>query len=131
MLSELLRRYAQFIIFSFIGVANTLVHGAILMLCVEVFGFFIVLSHLIAFCIANIVSFILNSLYTFQQQLTMRRYFKFLTASMVSLGLTLLLSWIMNALDTHYLVGFLVIVILVPLFSFAIMKYWTFASRTV
>lgn len=127
MILSMLTRYRQFLTFSLIGVANTVTHGAVLMLCVEIWSLAVVLSHLISFGVANIISFVLNSMYTFHTKITFRRYAKFWTASMVSLGLTLVLSLLINQYGFHYMAGFLIIVIVVPIVSFMIMKFWAFS----
>jgi putative flippase GtrA len=127
MIRNVLLRYRQFFIFSIIGVANTVTHGAVLMFCVEIWSLAVVLSHLIAFGVANIISYVLNSIYTFHTKITFHRYTKFWAASMVSLGLTLILSWLINQHGFHYMAGFLIIVITVPIVSFVIMKFWAFS----
>lgn len=112
-----------------IGFVNTGIHGAVLMGCVEIGGLPIVLSHFISFSFANVASFGLNSFYTFQTKISFRRYAKFWVASIVSLGLTLVLSWVFNELGFHYVAGFLIIAILVPIISFLMMKFWAFSQK--
>jgi putative flippase GtrA len=131
MLRQLISRYRQFFVFALIGVVNTGVHGVILMLCVEVWSLAIVLSHFISFSLANVISFILNSLYTFNTKILFGRYLKFWMASMVSLGLTLFLSWLINEFGFHYMIGFMLIVILVPIASFLLMKFWAFSNKLI
>lgn len=60
----------------------------------------------------------MNSRLTFKSRLALVRYVRFFLASLLSLGLTLLLSWITDAYGLHYLLGFVLVVVLVPLFSF-------------
>jgi len=61
--------------------------------------------------------------------MTLAGYIRFFVASLVALGLTLLLAWLMDRFEFHYLVGFLLIVILVPVISFMLMKFWAFTAR--
>ena len=128
MLSSFLARNVQLFCFALIGVANTLVHGLLLVLMVEKFVVDVTIAHLFAFCLANVVSYILNSRFTFRARLAVGRYARFLLASLMSLGLTLLLSWIADVSGLHYLIGFFLIVVLVPLFSFSLMRFWIFAG---
>ncbi len=123
-----LERNAQLLFFGLIGVANTLIHGAVLVLMVECLAVDVTASHLFAFCVANIFSYLMNSRLTFKARLALVRYVRFFLASLLSLGLTLLLSWITDAYGLHYLLGFVLVVVLVPLFSFLVMKFWAFAG---
>lgn len=129
MIQQILSRYHQFLLFSMIGVVNTGVHGSVLMVCIEMWGLAVVLSHLVSFSIANVISFALNSVYTFHTKITFRRYAKFWAASMISLGLTLSLSWIFKEFGFHYMVGFMFIIVAVPIVSFLIMKFWAFSAK--
>ncbi|WOF77578.1 GtrA family protein [Stutzerimonas kunmingensis] len=127
MIRALFARHAQLMCFALIGVANTLVHGAILVVAVEWVALGVTVAHLLAFCVANIFSYLMNSWLTFKAALSPGRYARFFLASLLSLGLTLLLAWMSELYGLHYLLGFILIVVVVPLLSFAVMKFWTFA----
>lgn len=118
----------QFINFIFIGVINTLIHGFVLMLAIEELGFSVVMSHLLAFFTANIFSYILNSRVTFKAHRSLIGYARFFVASIVSLCLTLFISFVGEVFNLHYLIGFLFVIMLVPVFNFLLMKYWTFKN---
>lgn len=122
------RQHADFLRFAVIGVANTLVHGAILTLTIEKFHFHLLIAHVFAFWFANLFSYISNSRFTFFVPLSGVRYFRFLSASLVSLCLTLGIAWVTAHLGLHYHIGFAIIVVMVPLFSFFIVKFWAFAG---
>lgn len=128
MIRALFARHAQLLCFALIGVANTLVHGAILVVAVEWLALKVTLAHLLAFAVANAFSYVMNSWLTFKAALSLRRYARFFLASLLSLGLTLLLAWFCDHYGLHYLLGFVLIVVVVPLLSFAVMKFWTFAQ---
>lgn len=127
MIRALFARHAQLLCFALIGVANTLVHGAILVVAVEWVALGVTAAHLVAFCVANIFSYLMNSWLTFKATLSPGRYVRFSLASLLSLGLTLLLAWFCDHYGLHYLLGFALIVVVVPLLNFAVMKFWTFA----
>lgn len=116
----------QFIKFAAIGVANTLLHGLVLGALVDGLGWPVMLSHLLAFCAANLCSYLLNSYVTFKSPVTPLLYARFLLASLLSLALTLSLSGIAQWSGLGHWQGFALIVLLVPLFSFGLMKFWTF-----
>ncbi|MGD9887933.1 MAG: GtrA family protein [Halothiobacillaceae bacterium] len=120
-------RYTQFLPFAIIGFVNTFIHGSILVLSVERLDLDITASHLLAFFIANMFSYIANSKITFKSPITLLRYKRFFLASLLSLSLTLLLSWVANFYGLHYLAGFALIVVLVPVLNFIVIKTWVFA----
>jgi putative flippase GtrA len=123
----------RFQIFKFasIGVANTLMHGLVLGLLVDGLGWPVVMSHLVAFGVANLLSYVLNSWITFKSPLAVILYLKFLAASLVSLFCTLLLSWMAQRYGFNHWQGFLAVVVLVPMLSFVIMKFGVFTTRRV
>ena len=127
-LKKLVRHYAQFLCFVLIGITNTLIHGGILVLVVEGFRLNVTLSHLLAFSCTNIFSYLMNSWLTFKTQLSLSRYARFFLASMLALGLTLLISWLADRYGLSYLSGFSLIVFLVPFLSFFAMKFWAFSK---
>lgn len=112
--------------FGIIGVLNTIIHGSILSLLVGFLSFNVISSNLMAFIVANVFSFLLNSFFTFKTKATLLLYYRFLLSSLLSLALTLFISYISFSLGFSYLIGFGFIVILVPVFSFFIMKAWAF-----
>lgn len=127
---ERLSKHSQFLSFAAIGVANTLLHGGVLMLAVDVFLWSVTLSHLLAFAIANLFSYLLNSQFTFKRPLSFKRYWRFFMASLLSLMITLLLAKAVDLYGAHYLVGFVLVVIFVPVISFLVMRFWVFSARS-
>lgn len=128
MLRQLIVKNAQLICFAGIGVCSTLIHGAVLMLAVEKFFLTVTTAHFLAFYTANVFSYFLNSWLTFVTAISLLRYLRFFAASLLSLGMTLLIARLTEASGLHYLAGFALIVVLVPVFSFLVMRFWTFAE---
>ena len=122
------RQHTDFLRFAVIGGVNTLVHGAILTLAIEKFQLQLLSAHVLAFWFANLFSYVANSRITFHRPLSGLRYVRFVAASLVSLCLTLGIAWATNYFGVHYRVGFSIIVVTVPVFSFFIIKFWAFAG---
>lgn len=125
-----LSKYKQFLCFALIGVANTLIHGGLLIIAVEKLLWALSAAHLLAFAVANVFSYALNSKLTFKVGLSFKAYTRFLLASLLSLVLTLLLATAVEWYGAHYLIGFALIVVLVPLMSFMVMRFWVFSARS-
>lgn len=123
------KKIPQFFRFALIGFINTLCHGLILTALVELLALQVVLSNFFAFLVANLLSYYMNSYFTFHRSPSFILYIKFFIASLFSLAMTLGIAWITNYYGLHYLLGFLIIIAVVPLTSFVVVKYWTFSSR--
>lgn len=118
----------QFLSFAVIGVANTLVHGALLAWLIEWWQCPLSLAHALAFFVANLFSYAVNSRWTFKAALSWTGYSRFFLSSLLSLALTLLISWLAQIQGLDYKEGFVLVVLFVPVFSFLVMKFWAFRS---
>lgn len=112
--------------FGCVGVANTLIHGALLAWLVELWHWPIWAAHGLAFGAANVFSYIFNSRWTFKTELSWWAYGRFLLSSLLSLVFTLLISWCAQMYGLNYKEGFVLVVVLVPMFSFLLIKFWAF-----
>jgi putative flippase GtrA len=129
MILKFFDRCPQFFRFALIGVLNTLVHGGVLTALVELAHVGVVQSNMVAFAVSNIFSYLMNAVLTFRTVPSVRSYLKFFSASLIALGLNLLISWGMAELGFHYLQGFLVVIVLVPAISFLAIKLWVFSPK--
>lgn len=128
MLLRLWRKWREIALFAVIGVANTLVHGLVLASAVELLQLPLLIAHTVAFGVANLFSYLLNSLFTFCMPLSVSRYVRFLAASLVALTLTLGIAAAADGSGLDYLYGFAIVVVTVPVFSFVVVKFWAFAK---
>lgn len=125
----MLKFSSQFTKFGLVGLINTLIHAVILFAAVEVSKLHPVVGNFMAFLGANMASFIMNSYWTFKTAPEVRRYGKFLTSSLLALGLTLGIAGVFEFLDIHYGLGFLCIILLVPALNYWMLKRWAFAGH--
>lgn len=116
----------QFCIFGFIGVINTLIHGGVVVASVERGLLSPVPANVLAFVAANTFSFFANCRFTFCALPTWGGYGKFVSVSLTSLVMTVLLSGFAEWMGWHYLLGLALVILLVPLFSFFLQKKFTF-----
>jgi putative flippase GtrA len=118
----------QFLIFCAFGAVNTLVHGSAVIIQVDSLGFNQVPANIVAFFIANILSYAMNSRFTFDQRLSLGRYLKFLGSSLATLVITLVISTAGEMLSLHYLVTTATLIVVAPVITFTLLK--KFAFRT-
>ncbi|MET0027708.1 MAG: GtrA family protein [Candidatus Thiodiazotropha sp.] len=129
--SSILRIFdVEIVRFGIVGVAASLTHFVSVYLIVSVFGLQPILANIFAFLIAFGVSYIGHSLWTFshkkhQHNKTVAR---FLGVAIFSFALNeggyyLLLEYT----QLEYLVSLLIVLIIVPVITFILSKYWAFS----
>lgn len=116
----------EFLTFCIIGGANTLVHAAIVVLLTGQMSINQVASNVCGFLAANFVSFILNSILTFKVPLVFMNYFKFLSSSLVTLGIIVVLSSVTEYFSINYLYALVGLIVLSPILNFLILKNFAF-----
>jgi putative flippase GtrA len=120
-------KFHEFIRFGLVGVANTVVHAGIVIALMEALVPPAFVANGVAFVFANLMSYALNSRFTFKTPLSFLGYRRFLLVSLVSLGLTLLITSVVEYLGWHYSVGLIMVILLVPILNYMVMKIWAFA----
>jgi putative flippase GtrA len=119
----------QFAKYGLVGLLNTMIHAALLFGSVELLSLGPVTGNLVAFLVANMVSFMMNSYWTFNSSPDVRHYVKFFLSSLFALGLTLGIAWLFQALGLHYGLGFLGVILIVPPLNYLALKRWTFTAH--
>lgn len=130
MLTIIPAKYHEFIRFGLVGVANTAVHAGIVIALMETVVPPAYVANGVAFVFANLMSYCLNSLFTFRTAITLKGYRKFLLVSLVSLGLTLAITSLAEHLGLHYGIGLVLVIFVVPVLNYFVMKMWAFAPTS-
>lgn len=118
--------YVSFVKYATVGVIGTLIHTLILSFCVEVLEFVPIISTCIGFLFSLIVSYILNSLWTFKQK-NKNSFFKYFITCSLGLVINVLIMFIVvDLLKYLYLIGQALAIIIVPVFNFFLSKKWVF-----
>jgi putative flippase GtrA len=120
------KNYREFLTFCIIGVGNTLVHTAIVILLAGYLAVNQVYANICGFLAANFVSFVLNSTLTFRVPVAFRNYLKFLSSSLVTLGIIVVLSSTAEYFEVNYLYALVGLIVLSPILNFLILKYFAF-----
>jgi putative flippase GtrA len=121
---DVMRRFAGF---SGIGVLNTLIHLALVVVLVEGAGWHSVMANCAAFVVANLFSFWANSRWNYRTTFCARRYGRFLMVSLAGLLITAALSGLAAWLGWHYLLGTAMVFVALPLLTFLAHERWTWA----
>jgi len=120
------KNYREFLTFCVIGGINTLVHASIVVLLAGQLSVNQVAANICGFFAANVVSFVLNSILTFRVRVVLLNYFKFLSSSLVTLGIIVALSSAAEYFSVNYLYALVGLIILSPVLNFLILKYFAF-----
>ncbi|WP_435922662.1 GtrA family protein [Paenibacillus sp. DYY-L-2] len=120
--------FSKFIKYGLVGVLGTLTHTLVLTLCVEFFACPAVLGTIIGFIFSLIVSFKLNTSWTFSNvagsNLNFVKYA--LTCSMGLLINVVIMYVIVDIFKMWYLLAQFSSIIIVPIFNFTLTKKWVF-----
>jgi putative flippase GtrA len=112
--------------YGIIGLFITLFYGMLLVGLVEEFGLRPFHANAISFLGANLLSYFLQSRIVFCRALRFRAYLRFFASYLFSYFMTLIIAYVTEWAEVHYLIGYLLIVVIVPLLNFSLLKCWVF-----
>jgi putative flippase GtrA len=84
------------------------------------------LANGIAFIVATVFSYLINTLWSFSQPLYGRNLIRFLTVSLLGCLLAVAVSATVDFYNMHYLMGIACVTITVPPITFFLHKVWTY-----
>jgi putative flippase GtrA len=136
-IDELIQVAAQLVRFGAVGGLATLVHVGFFTLGIELFGFRPMVSNLVAFCLAVIVSFIGHFWWTFRHQPAVRMkgsclpwaaFFRFTVVAVTGLALnSLAVFLVVNQFNLSYGYACVLMITAVPFCTFMLSKFWAFS----
>lgn len=97
--------FEHFLRFCVVGVANTLVHVGAVMGLADGAHIAPPLANVLAFCIANVFSYFVNTHWTFRTRASWAIYTRFLAVSLVGAGLSWGAVECALLMHLHYLIG--------------------------
>jgi putative flippase GtrA len=111
-----------------IGLFISLLYGVVLSAFVELAGLNSVYAHALTFVPINLLSYLLQSRFVFKRAIRFHAYLRFFAAYLLSYMATLITAYITEQAGIHYLVGYLLIAAVIPIFSFALLRRWVFRN---
>ena len=84
------------------------------------------LANGIAFVVATLFSFTINTTWSFSSRPSRRLLVRFVLVATVGLGITVAVSGTAQYFGLHYLYGIALVVCAVPPITFLLHKYWTY-----
>lgn len=121
----------KFVKYGFVGVLGTLVHTTILTISVEILHISPILSTVLGFMGSLILSFKLNSMWTFKgDSRTKYSFLKYIIICLIGLLINVcIMTLIVKVLHSTYLIGQGISILVVPIFNFILSSYWAFSKK--
>jgi putative flippase GtrA len=122
------RHIRQLLRFGVVGGLSTIVNSVLFVVIVDFLKILPILANLIAFLSAFLVSYFGHSWWTFENiRHSSERFMKFLTMSLVGLGINSSFVWIlMHAMHQSVYIATLPMIFVTPALLFFINKFWVF-----
>lgn len=121
--SLLIRRAIRF---AFTGLLVTALHVLVAVLFMELLTPVPPLANGVAFVVATLVSYVVNTTWSFSSRLHGRTLYRFLLVSMAGFGLAMAVAWCVEVMGFGYLVGIAAVAVVIPVFTFVSHNFWTY-----
>lgn len=115
--------------FSITGIFVTGVHVGVATFLVKYINSFPPLANGVAFAAATLMSYLINTLWSFSERLRGRTLLRFLTVSMFGLWFAVSISWMTQKLGFNYMTGIFAVAIILPPVTFVLHNYWTYGEH--
>jgi putative flippase GtrA len=112
--------------FSLTGVLNTSVHITIASLAIQLLEINHSIANGIAFITATLISYLINTKWSFSGVLHRKTLFRFAIVSLFGLFLAMALSGLIQHIGLSYWYGILAVVCVMPVSNFLLHHYWTY-----
>lgn len=112
------------------GLLITSIHAFFVWLMVGLFLCSPPLSNGVAFIIATITSYTINTLWSFSQPLQRHTLYKFICVSSLGFIASVAIAWAAQGFGLNYLFGIVGVVLTVPAITFILHRTWTYRDST-
>ena len=118
--------YRRAIRFALTGLFVTTVHAVIAILLIQYLFLNPPLANGTAFLCATIISYIINTTWSFSAQMHGRILLRFSSVSIIGFLLAMVVAWVVQHLGFSYLSGICTVALTVPPITFLLHNYWTY-----
>lgn len=84
------------------------------------------LANGVAFAVATVVSYVINTTWSFSARLQGRTLMRFMLVSFGGFLLAMLIAWAAQLAGLHYLLGIGAVALIIPAFTFVLHNFWTY-----
>jgi putative flippase GtrA len=118
----------RFIRFGLTGLFVTGVHFVVAIALVELLGASPPLANGVAFVTSTIISYVINTMWSFQTGFDRRTFARYVTVAGIGLTVAVSLAAILDRLGVHYILGICIITVTNPPLIFALHNFWTYRA---
>ena len=120
---------ARFVRFAATGLLLTGVHTLLATLFIKLVTPIPPLANGLAFASATVLSYLINTHWSFSARPSRNTFRKFLIVSVTGFLLAVLVSWLVQWAGYHYLLGILAVALCVPPVTFLLHNFWTYRQQ--
>lgn len=118
----------QLLRFAVVGVLLTIVHVVVCILLIEIAGAGSVSANAVAFVVATLLGYVVNTRWSFASPLSRRAFQRYAVVAGSGFVLTVAISALIARLGLPYGAAITLIVTVVPLLSFGLHRFWTYRN---
>lgn len=112
--------------FAVTGLFVTALHALVAVLFINFVSPQPPLANGVAFVVATVVSYVINTTWSFSARLHGRTLLRFLMVSAGGFVLAMLVAWAAQMAGLHYLSGIVAVALTIPAFTFVLHNFWTY-----
>lgn len=121
--SALIQRGVRFAV---TGLVVTALHALVAILFINFINPLPPLANGVAFAVATLVSYVINTTWSFSARLHGRTLLRFLLVSVCGFWLAMFVAWAAQIAGFHYLLGIAAVALTIPAFTFVLHNFWTY-----
>ncbi|WP_350598127.1 GtrA family protein [Pseudomonas sp. 65/3-MNA-CIBAN-0223] len=112
--------------FALTGLLVTALHAVVAVLFINFVMPLPPLANGVAFAVATVVSYLINTTWSFSARLRGRTLLRFMTVSGAGFLLAMLVAWAAQVAGLDYLLGIGAVAVTLPAFTFVLHIFWTY-----
>lgn len=112
--------------FAVTGLFVTALHALIAVLFINFVAPQTPLANGVAFAVATVVSYVINTTWSFSARLHGRTLARFMLVSFGGFLLAMFVAWAAQLAGLHYLLGIGAVALIIPAFTFVLHNFWTY-----
>lgn len=112
--------------FAVTGLFVTALHALVAIAFIQFISPLPPLANGVAFAVATLVSYVINTAWSFSARLQGRTLLRFLLVSVGGFFLAMVVAWAAQMAGLHYLLGIVAVALTIPAFTFVLHNFWTY-----
>lgn len=112
--------------FAVTGLFVTALHALVAVLFINFVAPQPPLANGVAFAVATVVSYVINTTWSFSARLHGRTLVRFVLVSFGGFLLAMFVAWVAQLAGLHYLLGIGAVALIIPAFTFVLHNFWTY-----